>query len=133
MNFVDEIKRFNKDRGLLNKPFMLINETRMQLEEVLEPYDVKVGLLVEDIIEEIDCTNVASIHEVIDSMADQVVVAIGTMLKYGYDPELVMLEVTKEINSRVGSIDDNGKFQKDKSPEAKANWYQADYTKCKDI
>jgi len=51
-------------------------------------------------------------------------------MKLGYEPECVLNEVAKEINSRVGSIID-GKFIKDKSPEARAKWYKADYEKCK--
>ena len=35
----------------------------------------------------------------------------------------------KEINSRVGGMV-NGKFEKDLSPEAQANWYKADYSKA---
>lgn len=50
----------------------------------------------------------------------------------GYDFYKCMLETIKEISSRTGHYDKNiHKFVKDKSPEAKAKWYKADYEKCK--
>lgn len=65
----------------------------------------------------------------IDGLCDIKVFATGTMRKLGYDPDLAMDEVLQEIETRVGSIQD-GKFVKDKSPEAQANWYKADFTKA---
>lgn len=45
-----------------------------------------------------------------------------------YDVDLAMEETLKEINSRVGAFNPvSGKWEKDKSPEAQANWYKADY------
>ena len=39
-----------------------------------------------------------------------------------------MLETIKEISSRTGSYDPSiGKWIKDKSPEAQAKWYKANY------
>ena len=44
----------------------------------------------------------------------------------------VMDEVIKEISSRTGAYDPaTKKWQKDKSDEAMAKWYQADFSKCK--
>lgn len=68
----------------------------------------------------------------IDAMADIIVFAYGEIAKYGYHGDKVMNEVIKEISSRVGSYDPNTKkWQKDKSPEAQAKWYTADFTNCK--
>lgn len=51
---------------------------------------------------------------------------------FGYNPYKCMLETIKEISSRSGTFDETiNKFVKDKSPEAIAKWYQADYSKCK--
>jgi hypothetical protein len=63
-------------------------------------------------------------------MGDIIVFATGAIRKIGYDPDIAMDEVLKEIESRVGSVID-GKFTKDKSPEAVANWYKADFKKAK--
>lgn len=68
----------------------------------------------------------------IDAMADIIVFCYGEIAKYGYDGDKVMDEVIKEISSRVGAYDEaTKKWQKDKSPEAQANWYKADFTVCK--
>jgi len=68
----------------------------------------------------------------IDAMADIIVFAYGEIAKYGYHGDKVMGEVIKEISSRVGAYsEDTKKWQKDKSPEAQANWYSADFTNCK--
>ena len=68
----------------------------------------------------------------IDAMADIIVFAYGEMAKYGYHGDKVMDEVIKEISSRVGAYDpETKKWQKDKSPEAQAKWYSADFTNCK--
>lgn len=68
----------------------------------------------------------------IDAMADIIVFAYGEIAKYGYDGDKVMNEVIKEISSRVGSYsEETKKWQKDKSPEAQANWYTADFSGCK--
>lgn len=50
----------------------------------------------------------------------------------GFDPDKAMEETIKQITSRSGKMDYNiGKWVKDKSPEAKAREYQADYKSCK--
>jgi len=71
-------------------------------------------------------------EERIDAMADIIVFAYGEIAKYGYDGDKVMDEVIKEIDSRVGAYDPaTKKWQKNKSPEAQANWYTADLASCK--
>lgn len=73
-----------------------------------------------------------SVEERIDAMADIIVFAYGEMAKYGYDGDAVMDEVIKEISSRTGAYDpETKKWQKDRSPEAEARWYTADFTNCK--
>jgi hypothetical protein len=68
----------------------------------------------------------------IDAMADIIVFAYGEIAKYGYHGDKVMDEVIKEISSRTGAYDPaTKKWQKDKSPEAQAKWYTADFTNCK--
>lgn len=68
----------------------------------------------------------------VDAMADIIVFAYGELAKYGYDGDKVMDEVIKEISSRVGAYNpDTKKWQKDKSPQAQAKWYSANFTNCK--
>ena len=55
-----------------------------------------------------------------------------TIEQLGYDPYQCMLETIKEISSRTGKYDETiGKWVKNKSPEAVAKWYKADYERCK--
>ena len=43
-----------------------------------------------------------------------------------------MQETIKEISSRVGEYDESKKkWIKDKSPEAMAKWYKANYKECR--
>ena len=52
------------------------------------------------------------------------------ILKKRYNPIITLDEMAKEINSRIGTFK-NGKFTKDKSIEAQAKWYKADFTKAR--
>ena len=71
-------------------------------------------------------------HGRVDAMADIIVFCYGEIAKYGYDRDKVMHEVIKEISSRTGAYDPaTKKWQKDKSPEAQAKWYTADFTDCR--
>ena len=68
----------------------------------------------------------------IDAMADIIVFAYGEMAKYGYHGDKVMDEVIKEISSRTGAYSpETKKWQKDKSPEAQAKWYTANFANSK--
>lgn len=88
-----------------------------------------VAMIVEELGEFIESSE---IDGRIDAMADIIVFAYGEIAKYGYDGDKVMDEVIKEISSRVGAYNpDTKKWQKDKSPEAQANWYSANFTNCK--
>lgn len=54
------------------------------------------------------------------------------MERLGFDSYKCMLETLKEISSRTGYFDETiNKFVKDRSPEATAKWYEADYSKCR--
>lgn len=73
-----------------------------------------------------------NVEKRIDAMADIIVFAYGEMAKYGYHGDKVMNEVIKEISSRTGEYNpETKKWQKDKSPEAQAKWYTADFSGCK--
>lgn len=88
-----------------------------------------VAMIVEELGEFIASNN---IEDRIDAMADIIVFAYGEIAKYGYHGDKVMDEVIKEISSRVGAYNpETKKWQKDTSPEAKANWYSADFSQCK--
>ena len=67
----------------------------------------------------------------VQAISNIVIVSYRELLAMNYDPDLAMAEVMKEINSRVGEYSKvSKKWQKDKSPEAKAKWYKADFSDC---
>lgn len=68
----------------------------------------------------------------VQAISDIVTISYLELLHINYDPDKCMNEVMKEISSRVGEYsEETKKWQKDKSPEAQANWYQADFSECK--
>jgi len=89
-----------------------------------------VSMIVEELAEFLEAGE--DVDGRIDAMADIIVFAYGEMAKYGYHGDKVMGEVIKEINSRVGAYNpETKKWQKDKSPEAQAKWYTANFSDCK--
>lgn len=75
-------------------------------------------------------TQVVGEQAYIDHLADISVFTLTEMLKYGYQPTGVLQEVYREIASRTGGwSDEENKWVKDTSPEAKARWYTAVYRK----
>ena len=69
-------------------------------------------------------------EQVVDACCDINVFSTGLIRKQGYNPDIAMDEVLQEIESRVGTRIE-GKYTKDKSPEAQTKWYLADFTKAK--
>jgi hypothetical protein len=140
---ITEVMRFQSERQLDKMEYNWSNDTLNSLEELFEQagYDIpkterkslnhildyaEFILNGNKNIEQTPPTE----HDIVDGICDEIVFAIGKLMKLGYDPELALQETAKEINSRTGSIE-NGKFQKFTTPEAKAKWYKADYSKAK--
>lgn len=135
--------KFQTDRDLDKKPFDLQNEVASIFEELLEAggLDVskaerprlkaQIGGFITSLVE-LGIATVSSTvinnHDQVDAFADIITFSTGAILKLGHDPLIAIEECGKEINSRVGEMVD-GKFEKDLSDEAKANWYKADYNK----
>ncbi len=70
-----------------------------------------------------------SIEGNIDGFADIIVYSIGAIWKCGYNPELVMKEIIKQINSRKGSWDSKiNKWVKEPGET-----YKPDFNKCIDF
>lgn len=105
---VSEVVRFCKDRKLPEQPFSMKAFKDNVSEEIEE---ARVAWEEED-----DRAHTA------EEITDIAVFCFDAVLKLGYDPELALQEVAKKINSRTGEFKD-GKFRKDKSPEAQAKWY----------
>ena len=144
MSAVYQIMRFQTDRELHLQPYNWSNEAKNVLEEVCEadgmdiPKELR-STIFEPILTHMralvkDFTNINSFfvttEERVDAHADQIVFNVGAIMKLGYDPELVLLEVAKEINSRKGEMI-NGKFEKFLGKAHTKNWYKANFTNCK--
>ena len=72
------------------------------------------------------------INNKIECFSELIDDSIFYCLCLGYDPKIAMQETLKEISSRVGAYsEETGKWEKDKSHEAQANWYKADYSLAK--
>ena len=138
-----ELIRFQKDRGLDNKPYELVEESANVLEELLEAGGLDVpkanrpelkkafARFVDNLTRDGIATmpsDVGNSHGRVDAYADIIVFAVGAIMKLGHDPLIAIEECGKEVNSRVGEMVD-GKFEKDLSEAAQANWYKADYSK----
>ncbi len=139
---IDEITRFQLDRELHMQPYNPINEHTNIVEELLESvgfdvakddrdrlmrqWDSFIILLVQEGIIHRDSDHQLTLDDEIDAYGDVIVFAIGAITKLGYNPEMILTEIAKEINSRTGSMV-NGKFEKNLSAEAKSKWYKADF------
>lgn len=139
MSVVSEIMRFQIERQLDKQEYDWEVEATNVIEELLEAYGVNsretamvcvgdIMLRAQDTFRYAKPTILRT--EEVDAYADIIVFAIGAITKLGYDAEEVLYEVGREINSRTGKII-NGKFTKDKSPEAMEKWYKANFKDCK--
>ena len=140
-----EMIRFQTDRGLDKKDFNIDDELLNIIEEMLEAKGVRdkddreFSKIVLDSFNsfvsyvslyEKDYYSEPTDHTEVDAFCDIIEYATGGILKKGYNPVVSLDEMAKEINSRVGTFK-NGKFTKDKSIEAQAKWYKADFTKAR--
>ena len=139
---IKEIMRFQSDRGLDKQSFDWTNETMNITEELLEakgyivPKDQREFLRgLTDYIRARTGGNFAiawlkpTKHDMVDAFADIIVFCVGAIQKLGYDPEKVLVEVAKEINSREGEMK-NGKFEKFTDVKSVRKWYKAEFTKA---
>ena len=130
MSILKKIVEWNNERGLIEKGFNHKNEVSFIIEELLEStgkYDsVTARERATNISKSIINNEDIDSETVVDAFADIIVFATGAIAKIGYDPDKVMDEVFKEIDSRKGSMID-GKFVKNLDVEM----YSADFSTCK--
>lgn len=130
MTIFQKIIEWNRERGLLNKEFNHQREVSFIVEELLESTgnhdSITARNKAEEIAGDIVTPDYFDEKKIVDAFADIIVFSTGVIAKLGYNPDSVMDEVYKEINSRTGTMID-GKFVKD--PEATK--YIADFTNCK--
>lgn len=130
MNMFQKIVEWNRERGLLDKPFNHPKEVSFIVEELLESAgnhdSITARAKAEKIATDITDPEYFDTEKAVDAFADIIVFATGAIAKLGYHPDKVMDEVYKEINSRSGKLVD-GKFVKD----PQATKYTADFSVCK--
>lgn len=72
------------------------------------------------------------VDERVAYISKMIVMSYAELLAMGFNPDMCMAEVMKEINSRTGAYsDETKKWQKDKSEAAQKKWYKADFTTCR--
>jgi hypothetical protein len=87
MTIFDRIVKFNKDRHLLTDP----------------NWQKEFSFIAEEMSEGLRANTT---EDRIDAMADIIVFAVGTIKKAGYDPNNIMEEVLKHIESDTGYFDE---------------------------
>jgi hypothetical protein len=110
MDIFERIEKFNEKRNLLGIHHK-DNEVAMLKEELKEYKEAE-----------------TTFNEV-GELSDIVVVAIGTILKNGFDPTLVMNETLKKIESREGSLSKSGKWKKDRNQDPNT-LYKPNFAEC---
>lgn len=71
------------------------------------------------------------VDERVSWISEMIVISYDELIARGFDPDMCMDEVMKEINSRTGAYSEKTKkWQKDKSEAAQEKWYKADFTTC---
>jgi hypothetical protein len=159
MSIFKRIVKWNKDRNLI-KPeneFNLKNDISFILEELIEMTsdlksnearelatnlaDLLLSNRLKDFLNEVkfdykevstnkNILQIIESEKIVDAFADIIVFSVGSIRKLNYNPDKVMNEVLKEIESRKGKII-NGKFVKDTNPEVVKKWYKANLLSCK--
>jgi len=112
---IKDIIQWQLDRNLHKIPYVHNNEMLNILEEVYESYGLSRREAMKAIPEPKDIILEA---DVVDTFFDIIVYSIGSILKMGYDPVVVIEEGLKHINTRKGKyIEEEGKFVKEPSDE----------------
>lgn len=73
----------------------------------------------------------STVEDKVDALCDMIVFSVNAIEAMGYDAQIAMDEVIKEISSRKGDFNPElNKWQKYKTPEAMALWYTANFNKA---
>jgi len=153
MNPINEIVRFQDERNLSSTDPNWFLETTNIVEELLEARGHKhidkdrLRHFIEDsmvptfyVLEIINNEIEPDTETQVDAAADIIVFAIGWIMKLGYDPNCVLDEVAKEINSRKqdpeqkkeypDGLPQGIKWMKDRNQNP-ATLYKANFSQCK--
>jgi hypothetical protein len=144
---LEEMMRFQTDRGLNLQEYDAMNEATSIFEEILESlgFDVpkenrkRLRGHISTFIESLNMLNIAmpaidgkpTGSDRVDPHADMIELNIGAIMKLGHNVPESLLEMAREINGRKGEIV-NGKFEKYKPNHPKYEEpYKANYNNTK--
>ena len=120
------------------KDIVKLNEERYGLD-----FNAKKALLKlnEELDEFEEAMNYSGTLDMLDALADIIVIATGEIRKMGYDPELVLNEVVKEISSRkqdkfqyerwIRGLKEQGEKWEKWETQPENTLYKADFEKAK--
>ena len=129
-NPIKEIYRFNKEAGLLDKPYNDLLEDSMCIEECLEghphldrhPLDIEIEeytpkLVSRAIISTVHANEPLTEVERLDKACDKAIIAIGSMAKLGLNPQQITkaLNIVMQVNFtklKSAQVDSTGKLLK---------------------
>ena len=131
MTIFDRVVEWSKERGIIpTKKYDYRQEVGFIIEELLESTgkhnSKSASKELDKVLDYMEIDQPGTPEEIVDAFGDIIVFASGGIAKLGYDPNKVMDEVLKEIESRTGKII-NGRFVKDTD----VKMYKADFEKCK--
>ena len=116
MNIFTRILKWNEEKKILSLKFNYEKEVSFIIEELLEStgkFDSDSAReKSQEISLEILKNGTGTTEKIVGSFADIIVFSTGAIIKNGYDPEKVVNEILKKIESRTGKIID-GNFIRD--------------------
>lgn len=123
------------------KPLLDIMKLNQDRYGVTFDFPKALDKLNEELVEFEDGFDRADTHEMIDALADLIVIAAGEMVKLGFNPELCLKQTVKEITCReqdpeqaiawaAGKKELGEKWLKDPKQDP-STIYTADYSTCR--
>jgi NTP pyrophosphatase (non-canonical NTP hydrolase) len=106
---------------------------------IIQPQGVYVASISEELEEYTDAVNTSDEHEMVDALADIMVLTANEIALMGYDIDLVMKQVVKHISARQQDplqkeewlkSGPSGKWLKDKKQDT-STLIEPDYTVCR--
>ena len=125
----------------MSKPLLDIMKLNQDRYGVTFDFPKALDKLNEELVEFEDGFDRADTHEMIDALADIIVIAAGEMVKLGFNPELCLKQTVKEITCReqdpeqaiawaAGKKELGEKWLKDPKQDP-STIYTADYSTCR--
>ena len=125
----------------MSKPLIDIMRLNQDRYGTTFDFDKAMSKLQEELDEFSEGFSKADTHEMVDALADIIVIAAGELVKLGFNPELCLKQTVKEIYSREQCPEQAKRWaMNDKQPgekwlknpaQPKSELYTADYSTCK--